>query len=220
VRLQLHVSNRRVDVIHEGFDVALRVRSELGDDSELVMRRFGDIREMLVASPAYLARAGRPAHPSELAGHTTLSMAEDEARQRWVLHGAGGETHKIDLQPVLMAHDFPLLSAAARDGLGIGLLPESTCADAVRRGELEIVVPRWHLPMGICHAVFPSRRGLLPAVRALIDTLAEGLPPLIEANRLQCNELHCGPGEGTPAAATTKGTNDDATPAKAAAPVA
>jgi DNA-binding transcriptional LysR family regulator len=189
VRLQLHVSNRRVDVINEGFDVALRVRSELRDDSELVLRRFGDIREMLVASPAYLARAGRPVHPSDLSTHTTLSMSEEESRQRWVLHGPGDEMQKVELQPSLMAHDFPLLLAAATEGLGIALLPEMTCADAVRSGALDIVLPRWHLPMGICHAVFPSRRGLLPAVRVFIDALAEGLPPLIEKNRLQCNEI-------------------------------
>jgi DNA-binding transcriptional LysR family regulator len=189
VRLQLHVSNRRVDIINEGFDVALRVRSDLRDDGELVLRRFGDIRELLVASPAYLDRAGRPHVPEDLAGHTTLSMSEDESRQRWQLHGAGDEVRKVDIQPVLMAHDFPLLMAAATDGLGIALLPESTCAEAVRRGQLEVVLPEWHLPMGICHAVFPSRRGLLPAVRVLIDFLAERLPAVIERNRLQCRDI-------------------------------
>jgi DNA-binding transcriptional LysR family regulator len=189
VRLQLHVSNRRVDVIDEGFDLALRVRSDLRADGELVMRRFGDIREMLVASPAYLARAGRPEHPSDLARHATLSMSEEDARQKWVLDGPDGAVEKVELAPLLMAHDFPLLMAAATDGLGIALLPEMTCADAVRRGELEIVLPHWHLPMGVCHGVFASRRGLLPAVRALIDFLAERLPPMIEANRLQCSEV-------------------------------
>ena len=60
--------------------------------------------------------------------------------------------------------------------------------DAVRAGELEVVVPDWHLPMGICHAVFPSRRGLLPAVRVFIDFLAERMPGVIEANRLKCKD--------------------------------
>jgi DNA-binding transcriptional LysR family regulator len=189
VRLQLHVSNRRVDVINEGFDLSLRVRSDLRDDGELVLRRFGDIRELLVASPKYLDRAGRPQLPEDLATHTTLSMSEDESRQRWQLHGAGDEVRRVELQPVLMAHDFPLLSAAAAEGLGIALLPESTCAEAVRRGELEVVLPAWHLSMGICHAVFPSRRGLLPAVRVLIDFLAERLPAVIERNRLQCRDI-------------------------------
>ena len=82
-----------------------------------------------------------------------------------------------------------MLIAAASAGLGIALLPESICADSVRSGELEVVVPDWKLPQGICHAVFPSRRGLLPAVRVFIDFLAEKLPPVIEANRLQCSEM-------------------------------
>lgn len=189
VRLQVHVSNRRVDIIQEGFDIALRVRTQLSDDNEMVLRRFGDVREMLVASPKYLDRAGRPGTPADLASHTTLSMSDDDARQRWLLHGPNGEIERVELQPSLMAHDFPLLLSAAREGLGIALLPEMTCADAVRRGELELVVPDWHLPMGICHAVFPSRRGLLPAVRVFIDYLAEHLPGVIEANRLKCSEF-------------------------------
>ncbi len=186
VRLQLHVSNRRVDLINEGFDVALRVRAKLDDDGSLVMRSFGQIQELLVASPQYLDRAGRPQHPEELAEHVTLSISEDDARQRWELHGPDGEVKRIDLQPRLAGFDFPMLQALAKDGLGITLLPETVCADAVRRGELEVVLPDWRLPQGIAHAVFASRRGMLPAVRVFIDFLAEQLPPLLDASRLDC----------------------------------
>jgi DNA-binding transcriptional LysR family regulator len=186
VRLQLHVSNRKVDLINEGFDVALRVRAKLDDDGGLVMRSFGQIQELLVASPGYLRRAGRPRAPEDLAGHVTLSVAEDEARQRWELHGPDGEVRRVELQPRLAGSDFPLMQALARDGIGITLLPETVCADAVRRGELEVVLPQWRLPQGICHAVFASRRGLLPAVRVFIDFLAERMPPLLEESRLDC----------------------------------
>jgi DNA-binding transcriptional LysR family regulator len=186
VRLQLHVGNRRVDLINEGIDVALRVRSKLDDDGSLVMRSFGPIQELLVASPAYLKRAGRPRVPEDLAGHVTLSVAEDEARQRWELHGPDGEVRRVELQPRLAGFDFPLMQALAGDGIGITLLPETVCADAVRRGALEVVLPDWRLPQGICHAVFASRRGLLPAVRVFIDYLAERMPPLLEASRLDC----------------------------------
>lgn len=203
VRVQMHVSNRRVDVIQEGFDVALRVRDRLDDDGELAMRSFGHIRALLVASPAYLARAGRPRLPADLTGHQTLNMSEDEARQRWSLHGPGGEVEQVEVQPCLMALDFPLLLSAARDGLGIALLPEMTCANAIRAGELELVLPDWNLPVGICHAVFPSRRGLLPAVRVFIDFLADRLPGLIEESRLKCGGHPCdkvGQVESRPAA--------------------
>ncbi|MDR1075737.1 MAG: LysR family transcriptional regulator [Xanthomonadaceae bacterium] len=186
VRLQVHISNRRVDLINEGFDVALRVRSRLDDDGSLVMRSFGHIQELLVASPKYLDRAGRPRDPDDLGAHTTLSMSEDEVHQRWELHGPNGEVRRVDLQPRMAGFDFPLLQSMAKDGMGITMLPEIVCADAVRRGELEVVLPSWSLPQGICHVVFASRRGLLPAVRVFIDFLAEHLPQEIEASRLDC----------------------------------
>ena len=161
VRLQLNISNRRVDIINEGYDVALRVRSRLDDDGSLVMRSFGQVQELLVASPKYLDRAGRPKDPEELTQH-------------------------VDLQPRVAGFDFPLLQSMVKDGFGITMLPETVCADAVRNGELEVVLPDWSLPQGVCHAVFASRRGLLPAVRVFIDFLAEHLPPQLEASRLDC----------------------------------
>lgn len=188
VRLQLQVSNRRVDVINEGFDVALRVRTRLDDDGSLAMRSFAQIRELLVASPGYLDAHGRPAAPQDLAGHATLSMSEDEARQRWELHGPDKSTVRVDIQPRLMGHDFPLLLDVARRGHGIALLPETVCADAILNGDLEVVLPDWSLPQGICHAVFPSRRGLLPAVRVFIDFLAERMPALLEASSSGCKK--------------------------------
>ena len=192
VRVQLHVSNRRVDVINEGFDIAIRVRSKLDDDGSLVMRSFGQIQELLVASPKYLDRAGRPSAPEELHDHVTLTMSEDEVRQRWELQGRDGDVRKIDLKPRVSGFDFPMLMALAKGGLGITMLPETLCAEAVRNGELEVVLPAWRLPQGIAHAVFASRRGLLPAVRVFIDFLAEKLPPLIEASRLDCQNCQKG----------------------------
>ncbi len=184
VRLQVHVSNRRVDVIEDGFDVALRVRTKLDTDGDLAMRRFGEFREWLVASPIYLARHGRPIEPQALAEHVTLSMSEDEARQVWELHGPDGVTRRVEIKPRLMALDFPLLQEAAMAGIGIALMPEAACVDAVRAGRLEVVMPDWGLQQGIFHAVFPSRRGLLPAVRAFIDHMAEAFPRLMSEARM------------------------------------
>ena len=187
VQLQIHVSNRRVDVIEEGFDLALRVRSRIDDDSSLVLRRLGEVQELLVASPAYLDRAGRPQQPDELARHATLNMSEDPNRQQWELHGPDDEVRRIVLgRPRLMGFDFRLLHATARAGQGIALLPELVCAESVRSGALEVVLPNWRLPLGHCHLVYPSRRGVLPAVRALIEFLVERLPPGIESSRLEC----------------------------------
>ena len=195
VRVQMHVGNRRVDVINEGFDVAIRVRNKLDDDGSLVMRSFGMIQELLVASPKYLAGMGRPGKPEELAEHVTLSMNEDEAKQHWELH-RDGETRKVALKPRVAGFDFPMLMALAKQGIGITLLPETLCADAVRAGELEVVLPEWRLPQGIAHVVFASRRGLLPAVRVFIDFLAEKMPGLIEESRLGCSEAKGKKAEG------------------------
>ena len=185
VRVQMHISNRRVDLINEGFDLAIRVRSKFDDDGSLIMRSFGQIQELLVASPKYLKGAGRPVEPEDLAEHTTMTMAEDEVRQRWELQ-RNGETRRIELKPRISGFDFPMLMTLAKQGLGITMLPETVCADAVRSGELEVVLPEWRLPQGIAHAVFASRRGLLPAVRVFIDHLAENLPGLLEQSSLNC----------------------------------
>jgi DNA-binding transcriptional LysR family regulator len=186
VRLQFQVSNRRVDLINEGIDVAIRVRTKLDDDGELVLRTFGPIQSLLVASPNYLKGMGRPADPCELErDHITLSMGEDDTNQQWELHGPGGEVRQVALRPRVAGSDFPLLRSLARRGIGITLLPETMCAEELRAGELEVVLPEWRLPVGICHAVFASRRGLLPAVRVFIDYLAERMPPLLEAGRVR-----------------------------------
>jgi len=185
VRVQMHISNRRVDLINEGFDVAIRVRSKFDDDGSLIMRSFGQIQELLVASPRYLKGAGRPVEPEDLAEHVTMTMAEDEVRQRWELQ-RNGETRRIELKPRISGFDFPMLMTLAKQGLGITMLPETVCADAVHNGELEVVLPEWRLPQGTCHAVFASRRGLLPAVRVFIDHLAEYMPGLIEQSSLNC----------------------------------
>jgi DNA-binding transcriptional LysR family regulator len=188
VRVQLLVSNRRFDLINEGVDVALRVRTKLEDDGSLVMRTFGPIQSLVVASPKYLDGMGRPKTPADLADHVTLNMSEEDHSQRWHLHGPGGVVETVELRPRVTGFDFPLLRSLARRGVGITLLPENLCAELVHRGELEVVLPEWRLPEGICHAVFASRRGLLPAVRVFIDFLAERLPPLLEAARLDCRE--------------------------------
>src|SRR5690606_21732927 len=155
----------------------------------LVMRSFGQIQELLVASPAYLRKMGRPSSPDDLAEHVTLSMHEDEVRQRWELHGPDDEVRKIDLKPRVAGFDFPMLMSLATQGVGITMLPETICAEAVRNGELEVVLPEWRLPQGIFHAVFASRRGMLPAVRVFIDFLAEKLPGLVESARLGCSDI-------------------------------
>jgi DNA-binding transcriptional LysR family regulator len=179
VRLQLHVSNRRVDVVREGFDLALRVRSQPSGEDGLVMRTFGRADELLVASPAYLARAGAPASPRDLRAHETLDYGGELDRQPWELVDRDGQSVRAEHAPRVICHDFTVLRAAALAGLGIAKLPDSVVREDLRSGALTRVLADWNSPQGVVHAVFPSRRGLLPAVRAFIDFLAERTPAVI-----------------------------------------
>jgi len=179
VRILLMSTNRRIDLINEGVDIAIRVRFKLDTDADLVVRTFGHSHSVLVANPRYLDERGRPEQPEDLAKFETISISELEW-QSWEFSNAG-RTYRFEHQPRLMCGDFPLTLAAAKRGLGVALLPESVCCAALNANELEIILPQWSPPQGIVHCVFPSRRGLLPAVRVLIDWLAERLPQAIQS---------------------------------------
>jgi len=179
IRLELHVSNRRVDVLAESLDVALRVRTKPTGEDGLVMRTFREVDEFLVASPAYLEGAAPLSEPSHLKAHTTLDYAGEFDRRPWELLGPKGETASAEHQPRIVCHDFVVLRQAALAGLGVARLPESVVRADLESGALVRVLPAWRSPLGIVHAVFPTRRGMLPAVRALIDFLAERLPAML-----------------------------------------
>ena len=175
IRLQLMVSNRRVDVINEGIDIALRVRSKLDDDPSLVLRQFAFIEQSLFASQAYLNEFGTIKTPEQLSDHRFLSLAEDHLDQQFILHGPDHEQKKIRVSPVVMATNLHMLAQLASQNCGVALLPESSAQDYVKSGQLVQILPEWKAPQGIFHAVYPSRRGLLPAVRVFIDYLVENL---------------------------------------------
>jgi DNA-binding transcriptional LysR family regulator len=180
VRLQLLVSNRRVDVLAEGVDVALRVRSQPSGEDGLVMRSFGQFDEFLVASPEYVKRRGMISEPSQLRAHDTLDYSGEFDRPRpWELVGPEGERTLAEHGPRIVCHDFLVLREAVLAGLGVARLPETVVAGDLKQGTLVRILPGWNNPQGVLHAVFPTRRGLLPAVRAFIDFLAERLPQAI-----------------------------------------
>ncbi|AOB40705.1 LysR family transcriptional regulator [Bordetella parapertussis] len=179
VSVQLLVTNRRVDVIREGVDLALRVRTKLDTDAELVVKHLGIASGTLVASPAYLQRHGTPETPQELASHRTLSFNDPQNEVRWPLTNQRGESVDVAVQPVLASNDFIVLTQAAVRGRGIALLPSMASEAELRRGELVRVLPDWRSPEGIVHCIYPSRRGMMPAVRAFLDFLAKRVPPLV-----------------------------------------
>ncbi len=180
VRIMLISTNRRIDLINEGVDVAIRVRFKLDTDADLVLRTFGRSSALIVASPAYLSRHGRPSHPSELSRYTTISISELES-QVWELSGADGTTHRFEHQPRLMCGDFPLVLAAATRGLGIALLRRVSVRARSLQASSKCCCPNGARPKGLFSRL-PSHRGLLPAVRALIDWLAVKMPIAAENN--------------------------------------
>ncbi|HID4130596.1 TPA: LysR family transcriptional regulator [Pluralibacter gergoviae] len=173
VVIQLEETNRRVDVLNENIDLAIRVRPLPLDDSDLVMRQFATRSMCLVASPALIERFGRPASPADLHGWPSLALSRPQQIYRWTLFGPDRQEAVVRHQPRFITTDMIALRAAAVAGVGVVQLPLLMLDEQIKKGELVHLLPDWRARPEIIHAVFPSRRGQLPAVRALIDFLAE-----------------------------------------------
>ena len=170
VEVHLESTNRRVDVIAEGFDLAIRVRFPPLEPTDLVMRRLDESSQCLVAAPSLVA-AGI-ASPADLRNLPSLDLGPARRDHAWQLHHADGQVATIPHTPRLVTDDMSVLRNAAIAGVGAVQLPTIFIWEDVRAGRLVHVVPDWRPRAGIVHAVFPSRRGLLPSVRALVDFLA------------------------------------------------
>ncbi len=175
VAIDLRISNRVVDLVEEGFDLALRVRSTLDDSGSLVVKNFGRTQPLLVASPLQLTRQGVPATPADLQRMDTVSMSAQDGRTSWQLLGPANGSFTLTHQPRYIADDLLALKYAVLAGTGICTIPDYLCREELLRGELVNLLPGWAPAPGIFHAVFPSRRGLVPAVRQLLDFLGANI---------------------------------------------
>jgi DNA-binding transcriptional LysR family regulator len=179
LRLQFLMTNRPVNLIEEGVDIAIRIRERLDTDGELQMRRIGISRRILVASRALLREFGTPQHPEDLQRFPIIHSTERLGPITWELAGPEGKLASVPVDPKVSAGDFAILFDATVAGIGLALLPEIDCWDAIDRTQLVRVLPKWSVAEGIIHLVFPSRRGMLPSVRATIDFLATTLKSTI-----------------------------------------
>lgn len=173
-RVELHVdaTDRRVDVIGEGVDIAIRVRPPPLEDSDLVLRVLSDRGQCLVASPALLERCGRvPESPADLAELPSMALGAPQGEHAWHLLGPDAAQATIRHRPRLVTRSMPALRVAAIAGVGVVQLPRMMVSDRFASGKLTPVLPGWEPRREIVHAVYPSRRGQLPAVRALLDLL-------------------------------------------------
>ena len=174
LRLQCIVTNRRVDLIHEGIDVAIRVRERLDTDAELQLKRIGVSKRILVASPMLLTRMGEPSTPDELVRFPTLHP-DPEGSSVWRLATESGDANAVAIEPVLATGSLDILIASACQGTGVALVPAMNCKEALAAGALVRVLPDWTAVEGILHLLFTSRRGMLPGVRAVIEFVAAAL---------------------------------------------
>lgn len=169
VKIDMRVTNRVVDLVDEGIDIALRVRPTLDDSGSLVVKQLGATSGHLLASPEQLRRQGTPATPEDLARLDTVAMSSTDGRSAWVLLGSEGQEFVFQHQPRYVADDLQTLKLAVLAGTGVSFLPD-TLSMAERQAQLLVpVLPGWAPKPGMVHAVFPSRRGQVPAVRSFLD---------------------------------------------------
>ena len=167
VQFELIWTNRLIDVIDEGFDLTIRIGAL--QDSSLVARRLGQWRLFLYASAEYLKARGTPQNPEDLQDHDCLVMSDMRASNQWML-SKGGITEQVVLTPRASANDFDTLRRMVADGGGIAILP-SYMHFGDYHNQLVRVLDDWTGQLTELHAIFPSRRGATPKVRAFLDFL-------------------------------------------------
>lgn len=186
VQLDARFSDRYVDLIEEGFDVAVRLGAL--SDSGLIARRIGDFQRHLYASPGYLKRWGRPRSPSDLVQHRGLAFAGPECPTAWT-YSRGREQVKIAIPVVMTMDEATSLVLAAEADLGLVVATDWLVHEQLARGSLVPVLPDWAVgPDGGIYTVHSSARLLPGKTRAFIDWISEHLPASAGAARKQARK--------------------------------
>ena len=173
VRLDVDLSDRLVDLVDEGFDLAVRIgaiRSQL-----LVARRIGTTSILCVASPDYLKRHGTPRTPEDLAKHACLTYEFAPSRNQWRFIASDGSERIVRIAGPMHANNGRMLAALAAEGAGIANEPDFIVAPEIAAGRLVPVLADWAQPAIPIQAAYPSRRHLSAKVRAFVDFLVAAL---------------------------------------------
>lgn len=168
--LDLSFSDQYVDLVSEGFDLAIRIG--ILQESGLIARKLGDNLRVLCASPAYIKEYGKPKSPDDLVQHACLQFRTLESQHHWQLQ-RGSENYDVSIKPVVIADNAEALRKLALSGTGIALLATFVISDDLQSGRLERVLPQWSGPESSIWAVYPSGRFLPLKVRVFIDYLVE-----------------------------------------------
>lgn len=171
VQIVLESTNRHVDIIGEGFDVAIRARFPPFEATDLVMRKLDTIALCLVATPAML-KGLSIISPADLACLPSIALGPSQRDYRWRLERRTGQVASVGFCPRFISDDVAALRQAALAGVGIVQLPTMVVRQEIEAGNLVHVLPDWEPQPIVVHAIFPSRRGVMPSVRALLDYLA------------------------------------------------
>lgn len=171
VAIELDATNRRVDVLGEGYDMAIRVRPFPLEDSDLVLKVLSQREQCLVASPDLRNRYGEATSPLDLVKYPALARDMPNENHIWKLEDEYQNHTTITFTPRYLTTDMLALKQAALKGVGIVQLPSLMLEDDLAQGRLIQLLPGWRPRTEVIHVVFPSRRGMLPSVRALIDFL-------------------------------------------------
>ncbi|TSC31735.1 LysR family transcriptional regulator [Corallococcus sp. Z5C101001] len=173
VQLELLCTDRAVDLMEEGFDLA--VRAGRLPDSSLMARRLGDIERVVVASPEYLRARGAPRTPGDLGKHDCLFFGTALEGNVWTLH-AGGRAVEVQVVGRLAVNEPDMLHAVTLAGSGVALLPGLHCMEDLKTGKLQRVLPDWSSAGAPVHAVYPPTRHHVPKVMAFVEFLREHWP--------------------------------------------
>ncbi len=166
VEIALTLNDRQVDLVEEGYDLALRIGALR--DSSLVARRLASTSLATAAAPAYFAEHGRPETPGDLAGHACLGYAYMDDGRAWTFMGPAGVIRRR-FRPRLLANNGDVLRAAACAGLGVVHMPRFLLDDALETGALETVLDAFQPPDIGLYAVYPAGRPLPAKTRSFID---------------------------------------------------
>lgn len=173
VTLDLQVDNRAVNLVEQRIDLAIRITNAL--EPNQIARKLGECRSLLAAAPAYLAQHGTPSEPQELARHNCLAYSYF-GKSVWELSAGAGQAGQVVAVPVsgnLSSNESMALLAAAEKGAGIVLQPRFVVLPLVAQGRLLEVLPDWQPQALGIHAIYTSRQHMPPALRALLDYLAD-----------------------------------------------
>jgi DNA-binding transcriptional LysR family regulator len=171
VQFDVQLSDRFVDLVEEGFDLAIRIGEAAGQN--LIARKLGETRAIACAAPVYLREHGAPETPADLARHACLTYEYLSPRNVWRFRDRNGKEHAVRVAGPVHANNGDLLAAAAVEGIGILMEPDFIVDAELRSGRLVRVLADYTAPTTGIYAVYPSRRHLSAKVRAFVDFLAE-----------------------------------------------